>query len=219
MRGLGDLQVAIMEYCELDEAPRATFAVAAMRERLATDREVLRCDSKTFKLSFRRALEGLVRRQHLTWGDRKRSRVRRGPVAPALSALTRKEAREFRAFILREAAMPPTEEEDVRDYLTDDLEDKDAIEVMRYIARDSQDVGAQLAAIRRLAMYLGADNLHKPPPTTAKWNVIVQAPDGTETIREGPGTTNDVPPAMTPRPRGTSRDRREAYDESGHGVA
>ena len=114
MRGLGKLQIAIMWLCEEDEASRAVFSVVAMREQLVTDREVLRCDVKTFKLSFRRALEGLVSRRHLVWDDKKRTRVRRGPVEPKLPGLTKKEERELLAFYERDLARPTEEEEVLR---------------------------------------------------------------------------------------------------------
>ena len=178
MRGLGDIQVAIMRLCEEDEAPRATFSVAAMRQQLATDREVLRCDMKGFRLSFRRALEGLVRRRHLVWGDKKRTRVRRGPVQPVLPGLTKQETRDFLELVKRELARKdePEEEEDVKDYLTDEPKAVNPVHELQRIATYSCDFGARLAAIRRLAQWLGDSDPHRPRATEAKWKVIRIAP-------------------------------------------
>lgn len=211
MRGLGDLQVQIMETCEEDEAPRACFSVAAIRERLAEDRGVLRCDRKAFKMSYGRALDGLVRRQHLIWGDKKRSRIRRGAVQPVLPGLTKKEARDFAAFYLREAARPPEKEEDTVDYLTDEPGEVNAMRELQLIAMNSPDFGARLSAIRRLAQYLGATESHRPPITTAKWAVVRVAPGEPDHVDTKPA--EEV--ATDPPPR-TDRGRRKAYDESGH---
>ena len=174
MRGLGNTQVAIMRLCEEDEAPRAVFSVAAMRQQLAADWEVLPSGMKTFKLSFRRALEGLVRRRHLVWGDKKRTRVRRGPVQPVLPGLTKQETQDFLEFVKREFARKdePDEEEDVKDYLTDGPKAVNPVDELQRIAMYSCDFGARLAAIRRLAQWLGASDPHRPRTTEAKWKVI-----------------------------------------------
>ena len=178
MRGLGEIQIGIMLFCQENEAPRATFSVAVMRNRLAKDRGVLRCDLKGFKQSYSRALEGLVSREHLIWGNRRRSRVRRGPVRPELPGLALKDEEEFRAYILREAARPPSEEEEVGDYLTDKPDDdNDPIEVMKRIVVHSNDVDASLMATRFLARELG--NLSAAnAPKDARWRVIRVAPGG-----------------------------------------
>ena len=176
MRGLGDIQVQIMVACQEDEARGATFSIAALRQQLVTDRGLLRCDLNAFNLSFRRALEGLVRRGHLIWGDVKRSRVRRGPVRPVLPGLSKRETEEFMVFVRRELARPSEKEEEVKDYLTDESAALDPIKELQRIAERSNDIGARITAIRRLAMYLGRDGPPEPPTREAKWRVISVAP-------------------------------------------
>ena len=81
--------------------------------------------------------------------------------------MTKDQKQEFRDFILAEMNLPPSE--------------TDPIRVVRDIAAHSNDVRAQLMAIRMLARELGAVD----PPTQiydAKWKVI----------RVGPGDPGHV---------------------------
>ena len=74
--------------------------------------------------------------------------------------MTKDEKQKFRDFITREAARPP---------------ENDPIEVVKWIAAYSDDVRAQLMAIRMLARELGSSD---PPnmEANAKWDVIRVAP-------------------------------------------
>ena len=173
MRGLGKLQIRIMEACQEDETRGANFNVEALRTRMSEERG--RGKDKAFRVSFARAIAGLVKRHHLCWADDNRKQVRRGPVAPKLPGPTPEELRELAEFFLAEMKKPKTEDD--RDYLADGRPKAvSPVDELQRIAMYSSDIGARISAIRTLARWLGDSDPHKPGATEAKWNVIRIAP-------------------------------------------
>ena len=161
-----------MEVCQEDETRGASFNVNALRTRMSEERGLGK--DKAFRVSFARAIAGLVRRSHLCWVDNNRKQVRRGPVAPKLPGPTSEELRELLEFFRAEMEKPETE--DVRDYLADGPKAVKPVDEMQRIAMHSSDIGARISAIRTLARWLGVTDQHRPSPTEAKWNVIRIAP-------------------------------------------
>ncbi len=88
----------------------------------------------------------------------------------------RKDVKEkFRAYILAEA---------------DRVGEKvDPVRVVMRIAAYSDDTRAQLMSIRMLKRELAADDAYSSGRWDGRWNVIVEDPDGTRTVRPPRGST------------------------------